>query len=143
MVNVRPTLPGDSWLVLADLRPVEVAEMAALGVTCEECIRIGQANSEAFTLFIAEEPAGIFGLMHYGDYVVPWGVFTRAIDRHPLPFLRFIRGWVRANVSMPAANYIDARNLRGIEWFNWLGFSVGDPVPYGLNDEPFREVRLN
>ena len=82
-------------------------------------------------------------MMQRGDYVVPWGVFTRAIDRHPLPFLRFIRGWVRANVSMPAANYIDARNLRGIEWFNWLGFSVGDPVPYGLNDEPFREVRLN
>lgn len=143
MVNVRPTMPGDSWLILADLRPVEVAEMAALGVTCEECIRLGQAHSQAHTIFIGDEPAGIFGLMDYGAYTVPWGVFTQAIDRHPLPFLRFVRGWVRQNVSMPAANYIDARNLRGIEWFSWLGFSVGDPVPYGLDGELFHPVRLN
>jgi hypothetical protein len=141
MVRIRPTLPGDTWLILGNLRAAEVAEFEALGVTSEECMRIGLAMSEATTLYINDEPAGMLGTMDFGDYRVPWGVFTTAIDRYPLAFLRFCRRWAKG-LRGPAVNYVDARNERAVEWFAWLGFEIGAPQPYGLNGEMFRPVRL-
>lgn len=139
MVKVRPTLPGDTWLILANLRPAEIAEFEALGVTSEECMRLGQSLSEAQTLFIAGEPAGMFGLMDFGSFDVLWGVFTTVIDRHPLAFLRFTREWMNAR-SKPIANYVDLRNMQAVRWFKWLGFTLSKPVPYGVHGELFSRI---
>jgi len=142
MVEIRPTLPGDTWLILADLRPAEVAEFDALGVTSEECMRIGLARSNAFTMFIAGQPAGMFGLMDFGTYQVPWGVFTTVIDRHPIAFLRAARRWAEA-LSSTTVNYVDVRNELAVKWFEWMGFTLSEPVEYGLNSETFRQVRVH
>jgi hypothetical protein len=34
-------------------------------------------------------------------------------------------------------NYVDARNVRAVKWFKWLGFEVSEPEPFGLNGELF------
>lgn len=139
MVSVRPSLPGDTWLLLLDLRAEEVAELAALGVTCEHCMRLGLALSDPETLFIAGDPAGMFGLMDFGAYDVLWGVFTRTIDQHPLAFLRFTRKWMQAR-TRPIRGYVDVRNVRAVQWFSWLGFTLSEPVTYGLKGELFRRI---
>lgn len=141
MVEIRPTLPGDSWLILADLRSEEVIELDAIGVNSEMCMRYGLIRGNAQTVFIHGEPAGIFGICDYGDYQVPWAVFTRAIDRYPLAFLRAARRWVKS-VEGTLINYVDVRNERAVKWFAWMGFDVGEPEPYGLNGELFRKVRV-
>lgn len=142
MVEIRPTLPGDSWLILANLRQAEVEELSALGVTSEQCMRYGLMCGNSSTVFIHGEPAGIFGVIDYGAYQVPWAVFTQTIDKYPIAFLRAARRWVKT-LDHTTVNYIDLRNTRGVEWFRWLGFTVATPIAYGLNDELFSQVRLH
>jgi hypothetical protein len=90
MVEIRPSMPGDSWLVLSNLRQPEVDELEALGVTSEMCLRYGLIYGNAQTMFIDGEAAGIFGVMHYEDCNVPWAVFSK-VDRpasHRVPACR-------------------------------------------------------
>jgi hypothetical protein len=142
MVHIRPSLPGDCWLILNDLRPEEEIELAALGVTSEHCIRFGLLYGNAYTGFINGEPAGIFGIAEYGDVKVPWGVFTRAIDRHPIAFLRASRAWF-SQVRAGTEQVVDVRNVLAVKWFRWMGFEVSEPEVYGSNGELFARVTVH
>lgn len=142
MVEIRPTLPGDSWLILANLRQSEVDELDALGVTSEQCMRYGLMCGNSSTVFINDEPAGVFGIIDYGSYQVPWAVFTQTIDKYPIAFLRAARRWAKG-LDNTTVNYVDVRNARAVKWFAWLGFAVSEPIAYGLDGEPFNQVRLH
>lgn len=135
MIRSRATLPGDCWL-FTDLRDVEVQEFAALGATSFECMRLGMLYSDAQTIFFNDEPAAMWGIQKFEDHNIVWAVFTKAIDRHPIAFLRESR---RLAESFPCEvmNYVDARNTAAVKWFKWLGFAVDEPVPFGVNGEPF------
>lgn len=142
MVEIRPAMPGDCWLILTSLREREVVELAALGHTSEECIRFGLMAGNAQTLFIDGKPAGIFGIAEYGAERVPWAVFTTAIDEHPIQFLRACKRW-RESVCGTLVQHVDARNAPAVRWFKWLGFDVSPAEPMGLNGEPFHKVTVN
>lgn len=134
---LRDAMPGDTWLMLPTVRQADIDELRALGATPEQCLRLGlQHSARATTVFLHGEPAGVVGIIDYRDYRLPWAVFTTAIDRHPLPFLRGGRAWMRG-VSGLLLNYVDARNTMTIRWLKWLGFTIDDPIPYGVNGEPF------
>lgn len=145
MIRSRPTLPGDAWL-FTDLREPEVTELAALGVTSHECMRLGMMYSNAQTIFFNDEPAAMWGITAFEGHNVVWAVFTRAIDRHPIAFLRESKR-LAESFHCEVVNYVDARNTVAVKWFRWLGFEVSAPEPYGLNGELFhrftnaREVR--
>lgn len=136
MIRIRPTLPGDCWLLLSDLRKEEADELDALGVNSELCMRLGMLNSDARTVFINDEPAAMYGIIPYEDHNVVWAVFTRAIDRHPIQFLRESRRLADA-FPCEIVNYVDARNVKAVKWFKWLGFTVSEPEAYGQNGLPF------
>lgn len=135
MIRSRPTLPGDSWL-FTDFRAEEIAEFAALGATSEECMRLGMLYSNAQTIFFDDEPAAMWGITAYEDHNVVWAVFTKAIERHPIAFLRESRRLADA-FQCAVENYVDARNRKAVKWFQWLGFEVSEPVPYGIHGELF------
>jgi hypothetical protein len=136
VIRIRATLPGDYYLLLPDLRQVEVDELAALGNDSERCMRLGLLAGGAQTVFINEEPAAMFGIVDYGDHNVVWAVFTRAIERYPIAFLRESRRLADA-FDREVVNYVDARNVKAVKWFRWLGFEVSDPVPFGAGGELF------
>ncbi len=136
MIRTRPTLPGDYWLFLDDLRQAEIDELAALDTTCERCMRLGLLAGGAQTVFINDEPAAMFGIVDFGDFNQVWAVFTRAIDRHPIAFLRESK---RLADTFPCevVNFVDARNVKAVKWFRWLGFEVSEAEPFGMNGELF------
>jgi hypothetical protein len=142
MLHIRPSLPGDTWLILPNVREEERFELEAIGISPEVCLRYGILYGEASTVFLDEEPAGVFGTMEYDTHRVPWGVFTPAIERHPLPFLRECKRWA-ARLRGPAINYVDARNPAALKWFAFMGFEVSEAFPYGIKGEPFHQVRVN
>jgi hypothetical protein len=39
-------------------------------------------------------------------------------------------------------NYVDARNKASIRWLRWLGFTIYDPVPYGMSQLPFHKFEM-
>lgn len=130
MIRIRPSLPGDYYLLLPDLREEEVREFEALGTDCEHCMRLGLLVGGAQTVFINEEPAAMFGIVDYGDHNIVWAVFTRAIERHPIAFLRESKRLADA-FDCEVMNYVDARNVKAVKWFRWLGFEVSEPEPFG------------
>ena len=138
MIYFRPSIPGDSWLIRSDLRDAEVIELDAIGQTPEWCMTLGAQKSRALTLFISGEPAGMFGVIRSDEGNLLWGVFTKAIERHPIAFLRFTKRFV-ASLEFDVLNYVDARNTRAVSWFKWLGFEVSEPQPFGINGEPFHK----
>jgi hypothetical protein len=130
VIRIRPTMPGDYWLFLDDLRQVEIDELAALGTDSERCMRLGLLAGGARTVFINDEPAAMFGIVDYGDHNIVWAVFTRAIERHPVAFLRESKRLADA-FDREVENFVDARNVKAVKWFRWLGFEVSEPQPYG------------
>jgi hypothetical protein len=36
------------------------------------------------------------------------------------------------------SNYVDNRNTKSHRWLKWLGFSIGEPEPFGVSRLPFR-----
>jgi hypothetical protein len=136
---VRNTLPGDTWLMLPTVRQADIDELAAMGATPEQCLRFGiQHSSECVTVFLYGEPAGVVGIIDYHEYRLPWAVLTTAIDRHPLPFLRGARAWMQ-RVQGHLVNFVDARNTVTIRWLQWLGFTLDEPEPHGINAELFHK----
>lgn len=111
-------------------------EFAALGFTSSECMRIGMMYSDAQTIFFNDEPAAMWGISRMEDHNVVWAVFTKAIERHPIAFLRESRR-LAEGFDCDVENYVDARNTAAVKWFKWLGFHVSEPVPYGANGELF------
>jgi hypothetical protein len=139
MLELRPAMLGDTWLCLPTIRQSDIDELAAIGKTPEECIRLGILSSfDAAMITINDEPAGVVGVINYGEFNLIWACFCTVIERHPIPFLRACKRWLKD--KGPLLNYVDARQSRTIEWLQWIGFSVDpEPVPYGLQGEPFHK----
>lgn len=134
-LEIRPSLPGDTWLLANRVRKADVDELwAGLRYTPEQAIRYGlQHSSVVRTAFIEGEAAAIYGVVPREGAGIPWAVFTTTIDRHALTFLRGSR---RELESMREGydrlvNVVDARNTLAVRWLQWLGFALDEPVPYG------------
>lgn len=138
---MREAMPGDTWLMLPDVRQSDIDELAALGVTPEQCIRHGMQHCRAWTAFFNDSIGAIFGIIDYGDYSLPWAVFTNVIERYPITFLRESRHFVRSQKA-DLVNYVDARNIATVKWLQWLGFTIDESEPYGLKGELFHRFWL-
>lgn len=117
----------------------------------EDSLRHGVLSStEAWTGLIDDEIACLFGvvpqsLMGGSGYV--WMLATPLIEQHQILFLRRCRPVVKRMMSnfTYLHNYVDERNTSAIRWLQWLGFTMGEPEPYGVMQLPFRhfEMRLD
>lgn len=134
---IREYLPGDIWLVVNDMREEQVNEALALGSTPLDAIRYGMMNGEVRTVVIAGQVAGLVGTMQEGDHVIPWSAFNSVICKHPIEFLRLCKQWVNS-IDKPMRNAVDARDAQAIRWLEWLGFTVGDPEPLGIDGQEMR-----
>lgn len=39
-------------------------------------------------------------------------------------------------------NYVDARNIKSVNWLKWIGFTIHDPEPYGPKGMPFHKFDM-
>lgn len=134
---IRPYRSGDLWLVLPYIRKEELDEAYALGEDPEACLINAIYSGETITLELNNEVAGLAGVVKCGEYWSPWSVFTSAVDSNPIQFLRDCKRWI-SQYDLPMVNVIDERNKVAQKWLKWMGFSMGEPFPFGVNGEPFR-----
>lgn len=119
------------------MRKADVDEVAAArGVTPFEAMALSlRKSARAWTIIADGVPIAMFGV---GDVNIlagigsPWMLGTDELPRHSTIFLRNCAYWVGQLLEGYSVlrNCVDDRNKLSIRWLRWLGFEVGDPVPF-------------
>lgn len=129
------------------LRTTDLAELAAThGAELDvlRCLRTAVSASEQAWVAVTVwgEPVAVFGIAPVsllGGIGCPWMLGTDAVDGYAREVVtlsrRHVAQWSRRYPLL--FNYVDARNLRSIQWLRRTGFVIGQAEPYGLHGEPF------
>lgn len=148
MIRVRATRRDDLQIVADNARQADRDEMhAAAGATVLECLERGYAESlRCWSICNDDHPIAVVGDVMQGiGYGLPWMVTTDDVPFHARGFLRASRA-VLANMlerHSTLANMVDDRNKTAIRWLAWLGFTIGEPVPAGVQGLPFRSFTIH
>jgi len=136
------------------LRPEDVAEAEAMleGYTTPlDCLQRSVAvSSHAWAALVDGVPDAMFGVVPFETTALErpsaliWFVTGTGFPRHALAFARVARPIIRALLEQfgPIGNFIDARYSAAVRWAKWLGFTVGEPVPFGPKGLLFHPARL-
>ncbi len=145
---IRRMVEADIALIAACARQADIDEMqACAGATIEQALELGLAKSlRAFVIEADGKPLAAVGdTLHAIGVGVPWMVTTNHIAKHRRVFLSDSRR-VLADMQRRHGllfNYVDVRNKDAIRWLAWLGFTIGDAVPYGVHGLPFAQFSIN
>ena len=142
VVDIRMATIEDARHIGANLRDSDRAEIEALGLRPEFAVLSSfKESDEAYTGTVDGEPAMIFGIgaTPLSDEASIWALGTPLCDKVPVSMVRLGRQVVDAFLEdFPVlTNHCDARYEKTIKWLRLLGFSVGEPEPYGDNGAPF------
>ncbi|CCG34026.1 TPA: hypothetical protein QFV80_003319 [Klebsiella aerogenes] len=98
----------------------------------------GLVNGKVVTIF------GVAPASMIGGSGIPWLVGTDSLEKYQRTFLRRCRKVVNAMLSVYPylENYVDARNHVAKAWLHWLGFTLEDPAPYGVQGLPFHRFHM-
>lgn len=131
------------------MRQADLAEVLASGFGSPEVGLFAslERSSIAFTAFFEGAPIVMFGA---GDINVlarvgaPWLLGTETAGRIPRAFLRqsiYWRGQLLERYDV-LRNVVDDRNVVSKRWLSWLGFTLSEPIPFGVNGELFRVFEM-
>lgn len=146
MIIRRMTL-GDIELISACARQADRDEMlACAGQSIAQALAAGLDQSlRAWVIESGDLPLAAVGdTMHGIGVGVPWMVTTDHIVGDARGFLRGSRAVLMEMLQrhQQLVNYVDARNVVAIRWLSWLGFTIGDAVPYGVQGLPFHKFHM-
>lgn len=118
---IRPSVIEDVEYLSQNLRPEDVEECLASGVTPLDALRHGFACSTPCLTGVTPDPAAMFGVAPGG---LVWLLGTPAIEKHSVAFLR------RSHAALEVLhadndllwNYTFAKNTLHHRWLKWLGF---------------------
>ena len=141
---------SDVPLIVADLRPADLAELKAasaypLGTTLRFGVNYGYAEVACLS---DGTPVALYGAAPTAnpDLGLVWMVATNRFSSLHRQFLRECRERIeRVGQGYKALfNYTDARNTVHHRWLKWCGFSIIKEHPnFGVGGRPFYEfVRL-
>jgi hypothetical protein len=112
-----------------------------------DLLQLAVSNSRvALAGLIGERVACITGVGqtdHTGEACV-WLLTGDAVNADPRAFLRACRPALAKFLELCPVLYnaIDARYPRAVRWAAWLGFKVGEPVPFGPQGALFHPVEI-
>ena len=132
--NMQQADVDEIW-ALAHITPIEAVNMS-LRASLDP--RTGLAEGKVIVMF------GIAKATFLSPVAVPWLLATDDIKTHSKHFLRHSRIYFeryKANNEM-MVNYVDDRHKGAIRWLEWMGFTMHDPQPFGIDQLPFRKFEI-
>jgi len=142
-IKVRDSVEEDIEFLSSRLKKTDVDEVFASNhVSPEEALRHGMDTSIYCRTAENGQPFMMFGL--YTDNVISdraniWMLSSDYIKSIPIKFVRQSRLFIKDMLEWYPylENYVDARNKESIAWLKWLGATIEDPKPYGIEQRPF------
>lgn len=148
-VRIVSAKPEHIDIIAPRMREADRLEIqAASGKTPREALEFSIGRSDiAHTVLFGDEPAAMFGVGYVNiinGIGAPWLLGTDAVERNYRHFLRGSRWWRDRMLERYAVltNLVDDRNTVSKRWLSWLGFSLSDPIIFGVEERPFRKFEL-
>jgi hypothetical protein len=74
----------------------------------------------------------------------PWMLAAEGLEKHSRVFLRMSVNYVKEIKTWYdlLENHVDARNEKTVKWLKWLGYTIDDPEPFGVEGFPFHRFQM-
>ncbi len=151
MINVQVVQATQAHIeqMIPNVRQADIAEFKAIngwdarrvletGIRTSTFSVAGLVNDRVVTIF------GVAPKSMIGGNGIPWLVATDELEKYQFAFLRRCRNGVNAMLSVCPylENYVDERNHVAKAWLHWLGFTLEEPAPYGMQCLPFHRFHM-
>ena len=133
------------------VRPADIEEYMALTAegTVEAAVKTGVSMSvKSWAGVIDGEVVCVCGVApvpQMPESGAVWLVGTELMDRAPIEFLRHSRRILAEMLGVfpHLWNFADSRHTKALQWLQWLGFDIYEPIPLGPYGFPFHlfEIR--
>lgn len=152
MVEFVPAKPDAVRAIARNLRPVDVAEIAAVhgrDIDLALLLRMSVDMSADPLVALADgEPIAVLGCAPAGTLLagfgVPWLLGTDGCDSHPRVFVaagrRIVGQWHARHGLL--LNRVSAANTASIRWLRAIGFEIHKATPYGVMRLPFHPFTM-
>lgn len=138
-VRVCQSKIEDILYVSKHLRQVDIEEIyLASGSRPYQSLRYGFEKSDlCFTVFVDNEPVGIFGSMKYfllSDVGSVWFLGTDKMKKIRKTFVKESKRYLEALFDIGVSrleNYVWIENKKSILWLKWLGFVFEEAKEFG------------
>ena len=149
-VDLRLATPDDADWFAARLRPADAAELtAASGPDLAATLRnaVEASYGKAWVAMLGDEPISLFGIARFslmGDAAAPWMVGTPTLLKQGRALMEIGRAYcamAREEFAL-LVNFVDVRNTASIRWLKRLGFEMGEPVAFGVEQRPFMRFEM-
>lgn len=117
---------------------------AASGLIPEEsivlCVKVSKRSDAWLVNGVPAAIAGVADSFEGEGIGRVWMLASDEAEKFPKRLLQGNREYVQELLEgyQMLSNFVDDRNKKAQRWLSWLGFTIGDPVPYGLFGLPFR-----
>lgn len=128
------------------LRPEDLAEVQACGfLDAVQALNLAIAGSKvSWACLVDGRVAAMFGVGDGPGGEQVWFLTGRLFLEHARLFVSRAKEVMRRLLEHHAQlqNHIDARYPAAVRWAKWLGFEVGEPVPYGPHGQLFHPAHI-
>lgn len=136
MVEIVPCSHEHLSELANNLRTADRAEIESFGITVAEAVCSSyNACRKNKTILADGKVAACFGAAAAGDGLAfPWLLTTAELEKiNPSKFYRMYKKEVNEMLETYSRleNYVDARYTKAVRLLEILGFSIGEPQPYG------------
>lgn len=139
--------PDDVEFIASNLRAEDLEELRAAHGDDADPVRILHlscrlSDRPVVAMTAAGEPLAVFGVVPVSMMDRdgrPWMMATDGAMRFRREIVRGGRYWTNLWSFRYARlhNHVDARNVATIRWLRHIGYTIGEPVPYGTRGLPF------
>jgi hypothetical protein len=126
------------------MRREDAAEiMASHGSTPSESLTRGYESSDYITVaYMGDEPLCVFGLVRR-DLIsgrgTPWMLASESVMKYKRQLLIRAPDVVKEMLVLCPilSNHVHKDNKMSVRWLAWMGFTIDEPEPIGVNGEMF------
>jgi len=148
-ISVDLATHEDALILAGRLREADQRELwSALRMLPEEgCVESIKRSAIAYAVKLEGEVIFAFGVVPNnliaGSGII-WLLGTERVDDMGITILRYSRAFLESFLKRwdLLENWVHAENVKSLHWLERMDFSIGEPIPYGFDDEKFCHIQI-